>query len=64
LFFGILRDRGNVPSQQFETTVVENLSLNADGTMDIAKPIYKETQHEAGVNINISARSMKEAKKS
>jgi hypothetical protein len=63
LFFGISRDRGDVPSQQFETTGGEKVSLNADGTMDIAKPVYKESQHEAGVNIHISARSTKEAKK-
>lgn len=63
LFFGISRDRGNVPSQQFETTGGEKVSLNADGTMDIAKPVYKEQKHEAGVNINISARSVKEAEK-
>lgn len=63
LFFGISRDRGNVPSQQFETTGGKKVSLNADGTMDIAKPTYKEHKHEAGVNINIRARSMKEAKK-
>ena len=63
LFFGISRDRGSVPSQQFETTGEDKVILNADGTMDIAKPVYKEHQHKAGVNINISARSMKEAKK-
>lgn len=62
LFFSISRDRGEAPSQQFETTGGDNVSLNVDGSMDIAKPEYKENIHEAGVNINISARSMKEAK--
>lgn len=62
LFFGITRDRGEVPSQKFETTDGNKVVLNVDGAMDIAKPEYIESIHDAGVNISISARSMKEAK--
>lgn len=62
LFFGINRERGNVPSQTFQTTGGNKLKLNAEGSMDIPKPVYEETVLDTGVNINISARSMKEAK--
>lgn len=62
LFFGIDRDRGTVPSQLVETTGGGKFKLNVDGSMDIAKPEYKENIHEAGVDISINARSMKEAK--
>ncbi|GGZ84068.1 HNH endonuclease [Paraglaciecola chathamensis] len=62
LFFGISRERGNVPSQMFQTTGGEQLKLNAEGSMDIPKPEYTETPIESGVQININARSMSEAK--
>ena len=61
LFFSISRDRGEVPSQRFGTTSGNKVVLNVDGTMDLAKPVYSESPHEAGVNIKITARSMKEA---
>jgi len=62
LFFGISRERGNASPQVFETTGGDKLQLNAEGSMNIAKPEYKETPLETGVTINISARSMREAK--
>ena len=63
LFFGIHRERGDVPSQIFDTTGGEKLKLNVDGSMDIPKPKYNENPFETGIHININARSMKEAKK-
>lgn len=65
LFFGISRERGEAPSQLFETTGGDKLKLNLHGSMDIEKPLYSETPLEsvAGVQIQIKARSMSEAKR-
>jgi hypothetical protein len=65
LFFGISRERGNAPSQLFKTTGGDKLKLNLDGSMDIEKPIYIEKQLEsgAGVQVQIRARSIPEAKR-
>lgn len=63
LFFGISRDRGNTPSQTFETTGGDKLQLNAEGSMDIHKPEYTKTSLDSGIQISINARSMKEAKR-
>ncbi len=65
LLFSINRERGNVPSQLFETTVGDKLKLNVDGSMADEKPIYLETPLDDGVKvkINIRARNEKEAKK-
>lgn len=65
LFFGISRERGDAPSQLFETTGGDKLRLNVDGSMDIEKPVYSESPLEsgAGVQIQIRARSVPEAKR-
>jgi hypothetical protein len=65
LFFGISRERGDAPSQLFETTGGDKLKLNVDGSMDLEKPLYAESPLEAGsgVQIQIRARSMPEAKR-
>lgn len=65
LFFGINRERGEAPSQLFETTGGDRLKLNSDGSMGIEKPLYSETPLESGsgVQIQIKARSMPEAKR-
>lgn len=65
LFFGISRERGEAPSQLFETTGGDKLKLNLDGSMDIGKPLYNESTLEsgAGVQVQIRARSMPEAKR-
>ncbi|WP_375176790.1 HNH endonuclease [Marinobacter mobilis] len=65
LFFGISRERGEAPSQLFETTGSDRLKLNLHGSMDIEKPLYSETPLESGsgVQIQIKARSMPEAKR-
>ncbi|MDH0306665.1 HNH endonuclease [Aeromonas caviae] len=63
LFFGISRERGEAPSQLFETTGGDKLKLNVDGSMDIERPLYSENPLEsgAGVQIQIRARSIPEA---
>lgn len=65
LFFGISRERGDAPSQLFETTAGDKLKLNVDGSMDIEKPVYSEKPLEsgAGVQIQIRARSIPEAQR-
>jgi len=65
LFFGISRERGEAPSQLFETTGGDRLKLNLNGSMDIEKPLYTESPLEsgAGVQIQIRARSIPEAKR-
>lgn len=65
LFFGISRDRGDAPSQLFETTGGDKLKLNVDGSMDIEKPTYSEKPLESGtgVQVQIRARSIPEAKR-
>lgn len=65
LFFGISRERGEAPSQLFETTGGDRLKLNLHGSMDIEKPLYSEAPLESGsgVQIQIKARSMPEAKR-
>lgn len=62
LFFGIERERGSVPSQKFVTTGNEEYVLNHNGSLDLPRPEYCESVVDAGVEINIRARSMKEAK--
>lgn len=62
LLFGIKRDRGTPPAQLFQTTGGESYKLHADGTMSLPRPTYKTHPIENGVNIQIRARTMKEAK--
>jgi hypothetical protein len=62
LFFRINRDRGDVPSQNFNTTAGESLTLHPEGKLSPTKPNYEESEVEEGTRIQISARSMKEAK--
>ncbi len=62
LFFGIIRERGEVPSQIVETTKGDRLQYNPDGRMSLPKPEYKEESLGAGVQISIKARSLKEAR--
>ncbi len=62
LLFGIKRDRGDVPSQVVRTTGGDELLLHANGSMTPSKPEYREEVVGAGVQINIKARSVSEAK--
>ena len=65
LFLGIRRERGEVPSQNFETTGKDKIKLNADGSMTLDRPIFSEKtlDTEKGIQIQIQARSMNEMKK-
>lgn len=63
LFFRINRERGDAPSQKFQTTGGDEWVLNADGSLDLPRPFFNEQRNENGVEINISARNMAEAKK-
>jgi len=63
LFFRISRERGDAPSQKFKTTSGGEWVLNVDGSLDLPRPIYQEKKNENGLEINISARNMNEAKK-
>lgn len=61
-YFGIKRDRGNVQSHIVTTTVGDKLQLNANASMKIYEPKYNETKIDDGVEISISARTIKEAR--
>lgn len=63
LFFRINRERGSAPSQKFQTSSGNEWVLNADGSLDLPRPIYNEQMSDKGVKIHISARIMPEAKK-
>jgi len=65
LFFGIKRERGNAPSELFETTAGDRLNLNVDGSMAIEKPMYSEISSKVddNIRINITARDINEAKR-
>ncbi|MCW4153254.1 HNH endonuclease [Halomonas sp. 18H] len=63
LFFRINRERGDAPSQKFQTTSGDEWVLNADGSLDLPRAFFKEQKSETGVEIKISARNLAEAKK-
>ena len=63
LFFGVVRERGQVPSQLFKTTAGETLMQHVDGSFSPEKPLYQETSTPSGKEIRISARSDKELNK-
>lgn len=63
LYFRISRERGNAPSQIFDTTGDSALTLNHDGSLSLSKPSYSESKIDNGVNISIKDRDIKEAKK-
>ena len=48
LFFGIIRERGEVPSQLFETTDGDKLKLNLHGGMNIEKPCIQRVHWSLG----------------
>ncbi|WP_434637075.1 HNH endonuclease [Sulfurimonas sp. NW7] len=61
-YFGIKRDRGNVQPHIVTTTAGDKFQLNANASMKIHEPAYNETKIDDGVEISISARTMKEAR--
>ena len=60
LFFGIVRERGEVPSQTVSLTTGERLEQHADGTFSPQKPLCEEKKMERGIEIKITARSDEE----
>lgn len=63
LIFHIKRERGEPPSQNFDATNGEKLTLHHQGGMSPSKPDFKEEVLEGKTNINIVARDLDEAKR-
>jgi hypothetical protein len=64
LFFRVSRARGDVPAKVLETADGRRVEYHSSAPMTIADPTYSATHRENdSVQINISARSIKEAKK-
>lgn len=65
LLLGITRERGEVPSQIVETTTGKKFRQNADGSLELEKPLCKIMKHDDNNNlyINVEARSQQEAEK-
>jgi hypothetical protein len=62
LLFGVDRQRGSTPGLPIVTTAGEELVIKAEGGYALGKPSYSETAGPGGVTIQITARSMREAK--
>ena len=63
LLFGITRDRGVTPPQTFATISGKRRRLHADGTSTPANPSYREESSPEGIRINMTARTVPEARK-
>lgn len=62
LLLKIARERKGVPSQVFETTKGEKITFHSDGHMTLSKPDVQEKQVGDLVELEINARSSKEAR--
>jgi hypothetical protein len=60
-FFGIVRERGELPPQPIVTTFGERLVLQPDGGFKAEKPFFQATSTENGKQIQIKARDRREA---
>ena len=63
LLLGIRRTRGNVPSQVFPTSDGEEIKLNHDGRMTIAKPQVERTVDGNNTHVRVHARSKQELRR-
>ncbi|HDV8352637.1 TPA: HNH endonuclease [Burkholderia vietnamiensis] len=63
LTLGISRERGEVPAQVVQTIEGQKLWLKNDGTMTPESPAYREDKVGDQTQINISARTIDEAKR-
>ncbi|MEB0092882.1 HNH endonuclease [Pseudomonas sp. CCI1.2] len=63
LIFHIKRERGQPPSQTFDTTSGEKLTLHHQGGMSPSKPEFKEEMRDNKTAISIIARDAEEAKR-
>lgn len=63
LLFSITRDRGEPPSMVISTTAGEELVMRHRGGMTAAKPTLRRTQTNQGLRLELSVRTMAEARK-
>lgn len=63
MMHGVERDRGEPPSIQIQTVDGNRYLLLPDGSMTIEHPKFSAQPGEKGMNINISARDAKEARR-
>lgn len=63
LLFSIARDRGEPPSMVISTTAGEELVMRHRGGMTAAKPTLRRTQTDQGLRLELSVRTMAEARK-
>lgn len=61
LLFNISRERGVVPSQEFQTISGRKITLNYGGTQSLPKPELKKEIEGKGSKLKITARNLKEA---
>lgn len=61
-FFGITRQRGDVPPQLLTTVSGQQFVRRSDGQLTLARPIYEEVPTATGTRISISARTAKDAR--
>jgi HNH endonuclease len=62
LFLKINRERGDVPSQVFETTKGEKITFQSDGHMTLSKPEVELKPVGDLIELRINARSLREAR--
>jgi len=63
LLFGITRERGVPPAQNFPTADGRLRRMRADGTSTLPEPVFKEEKTDAGISISVAARTMEEARR-
>jgi hypothetical protein len=59
--FGVVRERGEPPPQPIVTTAGEQLLMQPDGGFKMRNAVFQETPTEGGKQIQIKARSIREA---
>lgn len=63
LFFGIVRERGEPRAEAIETTAGEKLMMQPGGGLKMQQPVFREVPAEVGKQIQMKARSMREARR-
>lgn len=63
LFFGIVRERGEPRAEAIETTAGEKLLMQPGGGFKMQRPMFREVPAEVGKQIQMKARSMREARR-
>ncbi|MDE2623514.1 MAG: HNH endonuclease, partial [Betaproteobacteria bacterium] len=62
LMFGVARQKGKTPMLPITTTAGEELTMKPDGGFIPSKPSYSKNMTPNGVKIQVTARSLKEAR--